>query len=167
VIAPVAVGDGSAIASSDADRNADLLPQVTVRLDMPASVLRGRRERLGMSIASEPVITAFTLAAGIVSSDMMATPPGESGQAFRPGAAFARTLLARRGPEASATMVLRVRRHAADGSPVAERLLLARDLQLRVRTVAGFSAPVAAWVAGGLAFAGALAVLISRRLREG
>ncbi len=163
VIAPTPVGDGSPAASTDADHNVALLPQVTIRLDVPASVLRGRRERLHLSIASDPPNTALTLAAGVVSSDLTLTPPGESGQAFQPGAAFEWTVVAGRGHMALATIVLRVRRHAADGSTVGERLLLARDLHLPVRSVAGLTAPVAAWVAAGLAFAGALALLTAGR----
>ena len=167
VIAPTPVGDGSPLASTDADPDAALLPQLTVRLDLPASVLCGRRERLGLSIASEAANTPVTLAAGVVSADLDLTPPGESGQAFRPGAAFAWTVVAGRGREASATIVLRVRRYAADGSAVAERLLLARDILFPVRTVAGLPAPVAALVAASLAFASALALLFARGSQKG
>jgi len=166
-IAPTPVGDGSPIASTDADPDAALLPQLTVRMDLPATVLRGRRERLGLSIASDPANIALTLAAGVASADLKVSPPGESGQAFQPGAAFAWTVVAGRGREASATIVLRVRRYAADGSAVAERLLLARDILFPVRTVAGLPATAAAWVAAILAFAGALALLFARGSQKG
>jgi hypothetical protein len=167
VVASTPAGDGSATGSTDADHNAALLPQLTVRLDLPASVLRGRHERLGLSIASDPASTAFTLAAEVVSADLRVTPPGESGQAYRPGAAFAWTVVAGQAPDASATIVLRARRSAADGSAQSERLLLARDLRLPVRTVAGLSAPVAAWAAASLALAGVLLLFVGRRSRKG
>jgi len=167
VIAPTPVGDGSPIASTDADPDAAPLPQLAVRLDLPGSVLRGRRERLRLSIASEAAATPLTLAAGVVSADLDLSPPGESGQALQPGAAFAWTVVAEGRREASATIVLRVRRYATDGSVAAERLLLARDILFPVRTVAGLPAPVAAWVAASLAFASALALLFARGSQRG
>lgn len=166
-IATAPMDDGSAPASTGTGHDSTFLPELTVRLDLPTSVLSGRHERLGLSIASDPASTAFTLAAGVVSADLRVDPPGESGQAYRPGAAFAWTVIAEHAPDASATMVLRARRSAADGSAQSERLLLARDLRLPVRTVAGLSAPLAAWAAASLALAGVLVLFVGRKSRKG
>ncbi len=80
----------------------------------------------------------------------------ESGQALRDGAVFEWTLIATHAPQASATLLVRLRRHSAEGAAEAERLVLARDLALPVRTVAGFSAPVVRIAAAVLGLAGAL-----------
>jgi hypothetical protein len=49
-----------------------------------------------------------------------------------------------------------LRRHSPEGVVEAERLVLARDLALPVRTVAGLSAPVARLAAAVLGLAGAI-----------
>jgi hypothetical protein len=134
-------------------------PGLTVAIDAPALALEGRRERLELSVRVAPdsrVFPIYTLAAEVVSADVLVDPAGESGQALRPATAFAWSLFALHVPESSATILIRLRRHAAGGVAEAERLLLARELVLPVRTLAGLSAPGATWAAAILGLAGAM-----------
>jgi hypothetical protein len=96
------------------------------------------------------------VAAEVVSAAVQVSPGGESGQALRPATAFAWSLVALHVPESSATILIRLRRHAAGGVAEAERLLLARELVLPVRTLAGLSAPAATGAAAILGLAGAM-----------
>lgn len=135
------------------------VPDLSVAIDLPGSALKGRRERVGLAVdvtspnASLPV---YTLAAEVVSVDATLSPAGESAQALRPATAFGWSLVARHSPLASATLLIRLRRHAASGEAEGERLLLARDVEIPVRTLAGLSAPAATWAAGILGLAGAM-----------
>jgi hypothetical protein len=140
------------------------VPAVAVRLDLPTGLLRGRPERLGLRLESPATGDALTLSAGIVSSSLSIQPPGESGQALIPGASFHWTATAAQGPHATATIVLRVRRAGEPDSASAERLLLARDVSLPVRSAFGLSAVGAVWTSGALALAAAgLLVAAARR----
>lgn len=140
------------------------LPGFTVHLDLPRHLLSGRTERLALRLDAPPPDDAFVLSAEIVSADLRVDPPGESGQALRPGAAFAWSVTAGGGPDAAATFVLRIRPAAVDGRLPQARLLLARDLRLPVRTAFGLPWPWAGWVAGLLAAAGAAALSAGVRM---
>ena len=145
-------------------------PGLTVAIDAPALALEGRRERLELSVRVAPdsrAFPAFTLAAEVVSADVRVSPAGESGQALRPASAFAWNLVALHVPESSATILIRLRRHAAGGVAEAERLLLARELVLPVRTLAGLSAPGATRAAAILGLAGAMLWVAARLPRRG
>jgi len=134
-------------------------PGLSVAIDSPGLALKGRRERLELSVDVAPdsrAVPVYILAAEVVSAEVRVSPAGESGQALRPATAFAWSLVALHAPEASATILVRLRRHAAGGEAEAERLLLARELVLPVRTLAGLSAPAATWAAGILGLAGAI-----------
>ncbi len=135
------------------------MPSLTLAIDLPDTVLRGREERLGLviGIASEDALPAvYSLGAEVVTAEAYVTPPGESGQALRDGAAFEWTVVAAHAPQISATLLVRLRRHTPEGAAEAERLILARDVTLPVRTVAGLSAPLARIAAAALGLAGAL-----------
>jgi hypothetical protein len=144
------------------------VPSLTLSIDLPRSVLKGREERLGLvvNVPFESTLpTAYSLAAGVTSFDADVMPPGESGQALRPGAAFEWTIVATSAPETTATLLVRLRRYSSEGVTEAERLMLARDIALPVHTVAGLSAPVTRLGASILGLAGALlgiAPLLSR-----
>jgi hypothetical protein len=145
--------------SPAASNEASPVPDLSVAIDLPSLALKGRRERieLAVDVASQSApLPVYTLAAEIVSVDGAFSPAGESAQALRPKAVFEWGLVARRAPAAFATLLIRLRRHAAGGEAEAERLLLARDLVLPVRSLAGLSAPAATWAAGILGLAGAL-----------
>ena len=141
------------------------VPAFAVHLDLPAGLLRGRPERLALRLQAPAAGEALTLSAGIVSAGLSLRPSGESGQAFGPGAGFAWTATAARGPLASATIVLRVRRAGEPAAASAERLLLARDVTFPVRSVFGLSASAAAWTSGALALAAA-GLLLAAGLRR-
>lgn len=144
------------------------LPAVLVYLDLPRELLSGRAERLALRLDVQPPSEAFVLTAEIISPALRMDPPGESGQALRPGAAFAWSVTAGSGPEAAATIVLRIRSAAAEGSLPQARLLLARDIRLPNRTALGLPWPWAGWAAGLLAAAGAAALLAGvRRPKHG
>lgn len=135
------------------------VPDLSVVIDLPGLALKGRRERLELAVdvaSQSGAPPPYTLAAEIVSVDAVLIPPGELGKALRPGTAFEWTLVALRAPEASATILVRLRRHAPGGEGEAERLLLARDVVLPVRSLAGLSAPAATWAAGILGLVGAI-----------
>ncbi len=134
-------------------------PGLTVAIDSPGLALKGRRERLELTVHVSPdsrELPVYTLAAEVVSAEVQVSPAGELGQALRPATAFTWNLVARHAPEATATILVRLRRHAAGGEVEAERLLLARELLLPVRTLAGLSAAAATWAAGILGLAGAI-----------
>ena len=130
------------------------VPAFAIHLDLPATLMRGRSERLVMRLEAPAAGEALAVVAGIVSAELSVRPSGESGQAFGPGAGFAWTATAARGSRASATLVLRVRRAAQPGGVLAERLLLARDVTFPVRSAFGLSASAAGWTSGGLALVG-------------
>ena len=135
------------------------MPSLTLAIDLPDMLLRGREERLGLvlGMASEDALPAtYSLGAEVVTVEAHVTPPGESGQALRDGAAFEWTVVATQAPLASATLLVRLRRHSPQGAVGAEKLILARDITLPVRTVAGLSAPAARIAAAVLGLAGAL-----------
>jgi len=135
------------------------VPDLSLAIDLPDSVLKGRRERVELAVdvtlpsASLPV---YTLAAELVSVDAFVRPAGESAQALRASTAFGWDLIARHAPSISVTLLVRMRRHAPDGEAEGERLLLARDVEIPVRTLAGLPAPAATWAAGILGLAGAI-----------
>jgi hypothetical protein len=131
------------------------VPELAVGLDLPTEMLRGRPERLVLRVDSPAAGEGLSLSAGIVSASLSIRPRGESGQAFVPGASFHWTLTAAGGTAARATILVRVRRAPATASAAAERLLLARDVDLPVRSAFGLSAAGAAWACGALALAGA------------
>lgn len=131
------------------------VPALAVSLDLPTEWMRGRPERLALRVDSPAAGEGLTLSAGIVSASLSIRPPGESGQALVPGASFDWTLTAAGGTAASATILVRVRRAPATAAAPAERLLLARDVDLPVRSAFGLSAAGAAWACGALALAGA------------
>jgi hypothetical protein len=141
------------------------VPATAVHLDLPTELMRGRAERLALQLEAPAAKEALTLSAGIVSASLNILPPGESGQAFGPGARFAWTAIAARGSLASATIVLRVRRAGEPGIASTGRLLLARDVSFPVRSVFGLSAPAAAWTSGALAVA-AVGLLLATILRR-
>lgn len=144
------------------------MPSLTLAIDLPDTLLRGREERLKLVVgmASEDALPAtYSLGAEVVTAEVYVTPPGDSGQALRDGAAFEWTLVATQAPRASATLLVRLRRHSPGGAAEAERLILARDIMLPVRTVAGLSAPVARIAAAALGLAGALLGTASVRSR--
>ena len=127
--------------------------------EIPESVLRGREERIRLVVdaASEGSAPAiYSLAAEAISVDASITPPGESGQPLRAGADFEWTMVATHAPQASATILVRLRRYSPEGATEAERLVLARDVVLAVRGVAGLSAPIARLAASALGLTGAL-----------
>ena len=134
------------------------VPDLSLAIDLPGSALKGRRERVGLAVevstpgASLPV---YTLAAEVVSVDASVSPAGESAQALRPATNFGWSLVARHAPLSSATLLIRLRRHAESGVAEGERLLVARDVEIPVRTLAGLSAPAATSAAGILVLAGA------------
>lgn len=135
------------------------VPSLTLAIRLPRSVLLGREEQveLAVGVSSEDSLSAvYSLGAQVTAVDADVTPTGESGQALRPGAAFEWTIVATRAPEIAATLLVRLRRHSLEGVAEAERLVLARDLVLPVRTAAGLSAPVARLVAAILGLGGAL-----------
>jgi hypothetical protein len=145
------------------------VPSLTLSVDLPQSVLRGREERIGLVVdvsseSSQPAI--YSLAAEVISLDADVTPPGESGQALRPGAGFEWTIVATSAPETTATLLVRLRRHSLEGVTEAERLMLARDIALPVRTVAGLSAPVARLAAAILGLVGSLLGIASALSRS-
>jgi hypothetical protein len=147
------------LGSSALEPEASPVPSLALSIDLPSSVLRGREERLGLVVSSSAEDTpqeVYSFVAEVVSIDAEVTPPGQSGQALRDGAAFEWTVVATRAPQASATLLVRLRRHSPEGAVEAERLVLARDLALPVRTVAGLSAPVARLAAAVLGLAGAI-----------
>ena len=141
------------------------VPAFAVHLDLPAELMRGRPERLALRLEAPATGEALALSAGIVSAGLSIRPSGESGQAFGPGAGFAWTATAAHGSRASATIVLRVRRAGEPAAASTERLLLARDVSLPVRSAFGLSAPAAAWTAGALALAAA-GLLLAAVLRR-
>jgi hypothetical protein len=135
------------------------VPSLTLSIDLPRSVLKGREERLGLVVivsSESPPPAIYSLAAEVISLDADVTPPGESGQALQPRAAFEWTIVATSALETSATLLVRLRRHSPEGIADAERLVLAREIVLPVRTVAGLSAPVARVATPVLGLAGAL-----------
>jgi hypothetical protein len=144
------------------------VPSLMLTIDLPHSVLKGREEQmvLGVDVSSEgEAETGYALAAEIISAEVQVTPRGESGQALCPGAAFNWTIVATHAPQASATLLVRLRRHSPGGAAEAERLVLARDIVLPVRTVAGLSAPAAKRVAVILCLGGGvlwIASVVSR-----
>jgi hypothetical protein len=141
------------------------VPAFAVHLDLPAELMRGRPERLALRLEAPAAGEALTLLAGIVSASLSIRPSGVSGQAFGPGAGFAWTATAAHGSRASATIVLRVRLAGEPAAASTERLLLARDVSLAVRSAFGLSAPAAAWTAGALALAAA-GLLLAAVLRR-
>ncbi|MCX6069614.1 MAG: hypothetical protein NTU91_01965 [Chloroflexi bacterium] len=145
------------------------VPSLTLSIDLPRSVLKGREESLGLAVnvSSESTVPAiYSLAAEVISLDADVTPPGESGQALRPGTGFEWTIVATSAPETAATLLVRLRRHSLEGVTEAERLMLARDIALPVRTVAGLSAPVARLAAAILGLAGSLLGIASALSRS-
>jgi hypothetical protein len=144
------------------------VPSLLLSIDVPRAVLLARQEdiRLAVNVPSETAGTAvYSVGARVVSADGDVVPFGESGQALRGGAAFEWTLVAKRAPLTLATLLVRLRRHSNDGATEAERLVLARDLALPVRTVAGLSAPVARLAAAVLGLSGALLGIASGFIR--
>jgi hypothetical protein len=145
------------------------VPDLSLAIDLPDSVLKGRGERVELAVdvssrnASLPV---YTLAAELVAVGASVRPAGESAQALRASTAFGWDLIARHAPANSVTLLVRLRRHTPGGGVEGERLLLARDLDLPVRSLVGLSAPAATWAAGILGLAGAIiwiAVGVARR----
>jgi hypothetical protein len=137
-------------------------------IDWPGTVLLGREEKLALvaNLSSENTGTqVYSLGAQMITVGADVAPSGELGQGLRDGAAFKWTILARRAPLASATLLVRLRRHSPQGVTEAERLILARDMSLRVRTVAGLSAPVARLAAAILGLGGALLGIATALIR--
>jgi hypothetical protein len=135
------------------------VPSLTLTVSLPRSVLLGREEQVGLAVgvvSDDALPAVYSLGAEWSSVDANVKPPGESGQALRPGAAFGWTIVATGAPEATATLLVRLRRHSPAGVAKAERLVLARDVTLPVHTVAGLSAPMARLAAATLGLSGAL-----------
>jgi hypothetical protein len=135
------------------------VPSLTLAISLPRSVLLGREERVGLAVGVSPddeLPGIYSLGSELTSVDANVRPPGESGQALRPGAAFEWTIVATSAPATSATLLVRLRRHSLEGVAEAERLVLVRDIALPVRTVAGLSTPVARLAAAILGLGGAL-----------
>jgi hypothetical protein len=145
------------------------VPDLGLGIDLPDSMLLGRPERLALTVgltAEVPPPEVYSVSVETLSLETEITPPGEMGQALRNGTTFAWEMAARHAPQVSATLLVRLRRHSAEGGTEAERLVLARDLDLPVRTVAGLSAPAARRAAAILGLAGALSGIAAALTRR-
>lgn len=134
-------------------------PSLDVRIDLPESLLLGREEECALAIglpAGLPTSAVYSVSLAIRSPQAEVLPAGEMGQALRSGMRLEWQMRARDGSEVSATLLLRLRWHSGEGAADGERLLLAWDLTLPVRKLAGLSAPIARLVAASLGLAGAL-----------
>jgi hypothetical protein len=140
--------------SESAGTDAAPAPGLMVAIDAPAWCWKAA-ERLGHcpSGADSRAFPATLRRRGRL-ADVQASPAGES-RALRRRMP-SRSLIASARAGSSATILIRLRRHTAGGAVEAERLLLARELVLPVRTLAGLSAPGATWAAAILGLAGAM-----------
>jgi hypothetical protein len=146
------------------------VPDLLLAIDLPDSVLKGRGERVELAVdvsSHSAPLPIYTLAAELIAVDTSVTPAGESAQALRASTAFGWDLIGRHAPIVSATILVRLRRHAAGGVAEAERLLLARELVLPVRTLAGLSANGATRAAAILGLVGVMLWVAATLPRRG
>ena len=169
VLAGDQIRSGWVSLSSDRAPESPPVPDLTLGLDFPDSLLLGRPESLALTVglpAESVPLEVYSVSVETLALGAEVTPPGAMGQALRNGTTFTWEMVARQTPQVSATLLVRLRRHSAEGTSEAERLVLARDLDLAVRTVAGLPAPAARIAAAILGLAGGLLAIAAALVRR-